>query len=257
MEYRDLDMMDAAGKGYVPAESPLGWALQYRSYPVVSLELVSFVRWYPICFEQKSEGIRMVMPAALEPGHSVLINQETGKWVGQSMPLFLRRYPFILNYEKNEDGSARPILKIVDDPDVVLSAQAPRKVVDANGDFTPVARNMMTRMARYDACLAADLNRIALLQELELFVPYDLDMGQESDAETPFLKIDEGRLLALPDDAVVRLHKLKAWRMIYGHLYSAGLTQAPAHYLNRIKKRQEAVEQMPSIFDDDNGLIEF
>lgn len=257
MEYRDLDMMEAAGKGYIPSEQPLSWALQYRSYPVVSLELVNFVRWYPICFEEKSDGIRMVMPAALEPGDSVLINPETGKWVGKSMPLFLRRYPFILNYEKQEDGSAKPILRMVEAPGLELSAQAPRKVVDANGAFTPVARNMMTRMARYDACLAADLNRIALFRELDLFVPWELDVGQEGDAATPFLKIDEGRLLALPDDAVVRLHKLKAWRMIYGHLYSVALTNAPTQYLNRIKKRQEATEQMPSIFDDDNGLIEF
>lgn len=257
MQYRKLDLIEAAGKGYLPSERPLNWALQYRSYPVVSFELVNFVHWYPICFEKNDGGLQMAMPAALMPGDSVLINPDTGKWIGRSMPFFLRRFPFQLAHGEGKNDTKG--LKIADDPHATLSADARKTVVGNDGKLTPVAKNMIIRMARYDACLEADVKRMALILELDLLVPWQLDLGQDDHEESAYWKVDESRLLELSGEAVGKLHELKCWRMIYGHLYSLSLSKKPKMLRDRLQNRvnQESQQSISDIFDDDSGLIEF
>lgn len=261
MQYKRLDMLDAAGKGYLPTEKPLIWALQFAFYPLATPELVNVNRWYPVAFAKSQDGIQMAMPASPVAGKSVLISSETGRWIGKTFPFFLKQFPFQVDVEIRPDGKKVVAMMIADNPEARLSTETERKIFGSEGKPTPFAKRMIKRMTNYDAAREIDRKRIALLEELELFVPWELNFEIEAPVSTAveYLKIDEQKLMNLADAAILELHKLMAWRMIYGHLFSLHLGGAPAKFYARLQNAERHADEdtYASIFEDDDELIEF
>ncbi|MEM9784859.1 MAG: SapC family protein [Pseudomonadota bacterium] len=263
MNYAQLDMKASAGFGYVPGPQPLAWALDYPNIPVVTSELVRLGQWYPVCFARGETGVEMVLPAGPAPGHSMLINNQTGLWIGRTMPFYLRRFPFAVGYQTASEGHLLHFLSLAQRPEVQLSADAPQPVIALDGSLTDRAKAMIKRLVRHDKIRALDAKRIKFLDELGLFVPHEIDFGDLPEGLTApaHLKIDEAALMRLEGEAVAQLHALKAWRMIYGHLFSIRLTGAPKKFQARLAQRQaQMVEKSQDVFDildEDDGLIEF
>jgi len=261
MIYYPFDIQGNAGAGYIPPEKPLEWALQYPTYPVASFELPTLLRWYPVGFTEKNGVFSVAMPVAAEPEKSVLINSETGKWIGKTIPLFIRKYPFSLHYEDVGEGNVKRSLLIADGAQEHLSFDTPRKILDDEGNPTRLCTNMIKRMARYDSCRTRDTNICRLLKSLDVFVPWELNMGPKDNPTVMlnWFRIDEKRLMDLPGDIVQKLHEHKAWRLIYGHLYSVTCSEAPGRFATLLQKRKTARLEATSSehLDDDAGLIEF
>jgi hypothetical protein len=265
MHYEPLDLEVAAGQGYLPTEQPLKWALQFPNYPVATSEIGNFISWYPVVFVRTEDKVDMVVPAASSPGSSVLVNDRTGLWIGRQLPFFLRRFPFLLDYPSSTAGAKGIKLLVADVPEAQLSSDAPRIVVDAAGGLTDFGKSMIKRMAQYDRVRELDRQRLSLIDKLELLVPHQIDFGDHEEDTTSdphmFWKIDERAVLELPAAAASEIHALKAWRLIYGHLFSLRHSDKPKAFRLQMLNRQSAsVDAGRSVFEIPEGsddLIEF
>lgn len=266
IDYVPINLKSVAGQGYLPTDKPLSWALQYTGYPVATSELTQIISWYPVVFSRIGSEIDMVMPVSAIPGKSALINEETGKWTGRDLPFCLRQFPFALGYETSTENAAAPMLLLADVPDAQLSSDAPRPLVEADGSLSDLAKAMILRIIQHDKVRALDRKRIQLIEKLGLLVPHEIQFAEdgmpEAAAESMFLRINEAALMDLPIEAIAEMHALKAWRMVYGHLFSLRQSGKPAIFRKRILNRQDtSVDRDDTLLDilgdDGNGLISF
>lgn len=264
MEYVPANLLELAGQGYDPTETPLNWALSMYGYPVITREIGGILQWYPVCFMREADDVHLVMPISPERGKSTLINEQTGRWIGQKPPFFIRRFPFRLDYPAVEAEQKGVRLLRADVPEARMSVNAKRIIVDLDGSLNDIGRAMMKRMVQYDRVHVADRKRTALLNQLDVLVPLDIDFGDlVPDADAPdFLRIDETALMALDEAAIAELHVLRAWRMIYGHLFSMRQLGKPKRFRDRLLQHQDTVSQSADLSfdilgDDGDDLISF
>jgi len=250
---RPLDPLADAGKGYLPAARPLAWAADWRYLPVSSGEVQALLWWYPVGFQQRETGYRLVMPARSPSGQPALINGTTGKFVGRRLPLALRAYPFRLMAAA---GPGDTVLGIVKDAEAQFAPGSPRPLFDADGAPTAVYTRILAALRSYRRRRRLDQELVDRLADEGLLTPWPLAMGSEdaTEALSDFYQIDAQALNALPATVLGELCANGGGQLIYGHLFSRARAGAPARLTARIDQIQDQFAALGALEDDDEEI---
>lgn len=224
--YRAPRPLDPLRHGALRIGALNDWSIAARMHAV----FVAVDEWaeaaleFPIVFvhsgELDAQGEPVVTPVALlglAQGENLSV--QGTRWRARWVPAFIRRYPFV----SGRDGV------LVDEAWSGLSPVAGEPLFDAQGRATPVLQQALERLERFDAAARQTRAVCARLAALDLFKPMQADAtlpdGRVLSVEG-FRVVDEERLQALPDAAVLALHREGLLRAIHLHIASLGTMPA-------------------------------
>lgn len=193
--------------GALQLRAPLdfGFARNTNAVPLTLAEIPLAAQWYPIAFSA-GEATRPLAILGLREGENLFVDHE-GAWrEGAYVPIYVRRYPFILRQE--DDLVA---LCIEERGDVLIeSGGAPLFVEDQPADL------LASAMQFCRSAQAAERATIPFVEELKALELLD---GRTAMIAVPggaqmslsgFLTIDEARLRALSDERFLELRR-RGW----------------------------------------------
>lgn len=172
----------------------------------------------PIVFLPGATAPVPVFLVGMRAGHNACIDVG-GRWVGDYVPAFLRRYPLIYG----EVAGGEPVV-CIDEERPTTDGPIERLFTDS-GEDTPALVERIRLMNEYFAGAGTTDRFVAALVEFDLLQAVTIDArfdGGESRALHGFLTVDEKRLAALTDAAVLRLHRDGFLGATYAHLCSLG-----------------------------------
>jgi hypothetical protein len=196
---------------------------------VTAVEFGDVCREYPIVFVDAGsgpDGHREVAPMAvlgLEKGENLMLGTD-GKWAARYTPALLRGYPLGL-----APVDAQSYTICIDAKSSVLSADVGERLFDDAGE--PSALLNLRRQFVEEVEREAQRTRLfgRRLVELELLRAMRFDAtlpdGQTMTVDG-FLAVDEDKLAALPDAAVIELHKSGVMALLHAHRVSLGMMRA-------------------------------
>jgi hypothetical protein len=185
---------------------------------------------FPVLFvhsgERDAAGRATVSPIALlglAQGENLHV--EGSRWLARYVPAFLRRYPFLTG---RSAGDAAPGV-MIDTAWSGLSPTVGEALFDAQGWPAPALQQRLALLERFEAEALRTRQFCAQLVELDLLRPMQADAtlpdGQRLTVEG-FKLVDEEKLRALPDPAVLELHRNGMLMLM--NLHIASLANMPA-----------------------------
>jgi len=193
--------------GALQLRAPLdfGFARNTNAVPLTLAEIPLAAQWYPIAFSA-GEATRPLAILGLREGENLFVDH-AGAWrEGAYVPIYVRRYPFIL---RQEDDLVT--LCIEETGDVLIeSGGAPLFVEDQPADL------LASAMQFCRSAQAAERATIPFVEELKALELLD---GRTAMIAVPggaqmslsgFLTIDEARLRALSDERFLELRR-RGW----------------------------------------------
>jgi hypothetical protein len=142
-----------------------------------------------------------------------------GRWDARYIPAFVRRYPFVLA----ELPGRTDLALCVDEAFEGLNTVEGEPLFDAMGKNTPFLQNALDFLSRYQAeyvrteAFCQRLEQLGLLVEMN--AKADLADGR-SFTVNGLMIVDEQKLLALPDAAVLALFRSGELHLVSMHLVS-------------------------------------
>ena len=192
---------------------------------ITAVEFGDVCREYPIVFVEAGQhnGQRDVAPMAvlgLEQGENLMLGAD-GSWGARYTPAILRGYP--VGLARVDDSS---YALCVDAKSGALSAHEGERLFSDDGEPTPFLDEQRKFVEQIEA--EAERTRMVGRRLIEL----DLLRAMRFDATLPdgnqitvdgFLALDEEKFAALPDAAVLELHRNGMLALIHAHQISLGL----------------------------------
>jgi hypothetical protein len=237
MTYRVISAEQDAGKAYLAGGKPLEWALEEPAAVISSNELPRIVHWYPVAFQKCAGTFRLVVPFSVTGDKNPLINSVTGKWVGKFIPLALRSFPFSIVRQQTTGSLMSASLAISETVEKQFRNAKRNVVFDLDGKATAFHDKLLTALERRDLVLKQDGVRIAALAELDLLVPWSLNLGlpKTKKIREDLYQIDEARLDALDPVDVGRVLSSGGGRLVYGQIHSQARAKMPALFRQRLE----------------------
>lgn len=191
--------------------------------PLISVSLAEIARAsgdMPVAFICQEKQVFPVVVCSPVHDTNHYVSPE-GQWLGSYLPALLRAYPFTV--AQNEDGE--PIVCVDEGSDLIVPMADSRRHEPLFDDSRrPVGRFAMT--VEFLTFLHEDWHRTeeicAVLSWHELLTKWTipLDEARGADGIGGLLRIDERRLNGLCDEAVLELHAVGAFPLIFAHLAS-------------------------------------
>jgi hypothetical protein len=233
--------------------------------PIYDLEIpklagsfpLAFAPESPLPFAQDTDDYRFCLLCSLSDGMpNGWINHE-GKWVGKYLPAVIRQRPFTVLMNENEEL----VLCIDEDSPLIMGEGEPLFEDGSPTEF-------LTRVKQYLPALynsgVRTSNIIKLLQELDLFTPWEIQFFNEEEVATTVqgvFRINEEKLKQLNDEDWLSLKNAGAMPLIYGQLMSTGNLQTLAFNLqskiNYTKDLEIPQESIDFALGGDNDTLDF
>lgn len=199
-----------------PAQ-PLAYARTAHLVPAVVDEFATAQGEIPIAFLPGASQPTAVFVTSLVPGTNSFIS-EGGRWTGNYVPAYLRRYPFIVGDVPN----AEPVL-CIDEAYEGFGPTAGERLFSASGEpGAPVAEALALANSYSEAATRTD-TFIAMVEKLDLLRTVNLDARLPGGGETVMsglLVIDEKAFGALSDADFLTLRQTGFLPALYAHLFS-------------------------------------
>lgn len=192
-------------------------------------EFAEACRVFPLLFvrsgETDADGRPVITPVCLlglEPGENLFVDGP--RWTAPYVPAFVRRHPFA-RVDTPEAGEARQAVAVdAAFPGLAESGDGERFFDDA-GAPTPFLERMLAFLDDFEAAarltrpIGGHLHALGLLKDMRA-------TGQLADGAPfsvdGFLVVDQDRLRALPDEAVLQLFRGGLLDLVQAHLVSLG-----------------------------------
>ena len=205
----------------ISQNKPFGFASKGHIVPVTLGEFGLAAMSYPIIFAGPEFTPLAVM--GLKPGQNLFIHDDGGFEEGFYLPAYIRRYPFVLagNDEQQE------LIVCIDRASPLLGENGDTPLFDDNG-ATEYTKNAIKFCEDFEGERIRTASWIKMLQGHDLFetkqaafTPVLAD-GTNGDPVViaEYSAISEDRLNALSDAALLELQKNGAMGFIYAHLLS-------------------------------------
>ena len=187
--------------------------------PIVGAEIVRAALSMPLAFLEQSGRYTLVAVLSLVPGRNMFVGPE-GQWLGAYIPACLRAYPFNL---LPQQGTDQLVLCIDEGSGLVTDAGSTGEAFfDEAGAISSALKPVVELLTQLQSSrLATDL-AIAALAEAGVIKPWQIKIKSEQ-GEQPvngLHHIDEAALVALPDDAFLKLRT--ALPVAYAQMLSEG-----------------------------------
>lgn len=195
---------------------------------LAAVEFAEACKEYPIVFvrvgEAPAEGAKQaIAPLAvlgLKPGSNLFVVE--GKWTGNYVPAFLRRYPFAMARIQEDTDT---VAVCYDSEWAGFSETEGSSLFAADGQPTEFLLNAKNFLESFEQ--EAERTRLVCQQLAELDLLQDmrfeatLPNGEKLDVEG-FLAVDEKKLAELADDKVVQMHRSGLLALLEMHRVSMG-----------------------------------
>lgn len=195
-----------------------GFARSAHVVPAIVQEFGAAAAHLPIVFLPGGTAPVAVFLVGLRAGHNACIDAE-GRWIGDYVPAFLRRYPLIYG----EVAGADAVVCI--DETCRAAEGGGERLFTETGEDTPMLVERIRLMNEYFVGAKTNDRFVAMLTELGLLQAVTIDArfeSGESQALHGFMTVDEKRLAELSDEDVLRLHRAGFLGPIHAHLCSLG-----------------------------------
>lgn len=187
---------------------------------LVVSEFREAAREYPIVFAEADEGRMPVALLGLREGENLFIDRRGG-WDAGYIPASLRRYPFVLGEDADQDSQ----VVCVDENYAGFGDVEGDALFDEEGQSTATLTRVMKFLKEYHRQYLRTRKFVQSLEEHELLVGLDarvdLPDGRQFGLSGMFV-VDEKRLLELPDDQVLQHFRERELGWIYCQLMSLG-----------------------------------
>ncbi len=192
------------------------------------VEFADACKEYPIVFVRigdapTTEGAKpVVAPLAvmsLKSGSNLFVKD--GKWTGNYIPAYLRRYPFAMARLEGQDQ----IAVCYDEQWPGFSETEGSSLFAADGQPTEFLNNAKNFLENFEQ--EAERTRLICLQLADLELLQDMRFeatlpdGEKIEVEG-FLAVDEKKLAELPDETVLQLHRSGLLSLLEIHRVSMG-----------------------------------
>ena len=181
-----------------------------------------------------------------------------GKWVGDYLPAIYGCYPFRLARMENDN-----LVLCIDEESGLVTDKWDEEAelfFDAEHNPSPIVTQIMNNLNKIEQDRTKAQQICAILQKYELFEPWPIQIeGEEGPQKIEgIFRINEGKLNALPAEALIELRDKNALLVAYGHLFS----MQNLHKLGRLggahkKARNRDQPNLEMGIVGDSGIISF
>ncbi|MBV8633641.1 MAG: SapC family protein [Burkholderiaceae bacterium] len=224
-----LDRNKHRNFSYKGASTGLKFAAKSVALPIAPVEFPAAAPEFPIVFAINKDGTGTPIGLfGVRENENLLIDAD-GKWLGFYIPGFIRRYPFVLNVEP--DGQ-RTFVLFDEAYDGIGEYADCERLFNEDGSDTEFMKSMLNFMFEFSAQSEHAAQFVANLKKHDLLVPQQVVFTRaESESYTldGFHIVDEKRLMALPDAALLELTRSGDLGRIYAHLLSLNNITRVAH----------------------------
>ena len=202
-----------------PSEDGLRFSAKTNSVLLAAVEFPQACRHFPIVFAKTAD--KQVLPVALLGfrDQENLFVDAGGRWIGEYVPAYIRRYPFVL-----ARGEASQELTVcIDESYPGFGADEGQALFNAKGEPTDHLNVVLAFLKDYQTQIGRTEVFLRNLLDLDLLVDVSASVnlpGGERYSLTGFTMVDEGKLQALSDEKVMRLFRSGELAWVYSHLLS-------------------------------------
>jgi hypothetical protein len=207
--------------GLVKAVRPFGYATAAHAVPLQVTEFGPASLTYPIIFGGEELAPLAIM--SIRPNENLFISDQGDFEMGAYVPAFIRRWPFVL---ANNDEQQKMIVCIDRAAEVLtVGGEVPLFENGQPSAFTQQAIQFCTDFEterRRTEQFVQTLRSLDLLESKQTtFTPRDADGAAGQPIQlADFFAVSEEKLAALPPATISELHTSGALRQIYAHLTS-------------------------------------
>ncbi|MBC7803455.1 MAG: SapC family protein [Candidatus Parcubacteria bacterium] len=218
-----IPLSTAAHRNLKVKPSDDGWKFSGKTNSVLlaGTEFPEACKHFPIVFAKVSE--KQVLPMALLGFRDFenLFVDSGGRWLGEYVPAYIRRYPFLLS----QGGNSDVLTVCIDESYPGFGADEGQPLFDQDGESTAYLKEVIKFLQDYHVQLQRTDVFLRNLAEFDLLTDAAanaaLPDGQRY-SMTGLMTVDERKLQLLPDDQVQRLFRSGEMAWIYSHLISLG-----------------------------------
>lgn len=242
-KHRDLRMLDSVDR--------YGFAMTTHVIPAVVDEFASALSHLPIVFAPSKPHPTPVFLVGVRPSRNLLVN-DGGRWLGDYIPAFVRRYPFIRG---EVDGSA-PVT-CVDEKSELLGAAVGERLFDDDGKESPLLRKTIELLDQYYISAKRTEVFLSIVNDLQLlrYVTIETNVGQGSSSVIHgFMTIDEEKLNALDPVDFLRLRDGGFLVPIYAHLFSLRSVDVLRKAIQDLSTTDEVGDELEELNAEDGGV---
>ena len=218
------------------------FASETNSIPLAAVEFVDTAREYPIAFTGNAGG--PMFPIALigvRHNENLYLTADS-RWDARYVPAFVRRYPFVLAEKQGADD----FNVYLDEAYGGFDAPGGERLFTDAGEHTPLLKQALEFLSTYQGEIKSTRLFVERLQTLDLLVPRVIEVvrnGQAPLVLEGISVVDEQRLGALSDAALLALVRDGYLALIYAHLSSLGNVSQLAERLDlRVASEESAVK---------------
>lgn len=219
--------------------SPTGFsfAASTIAVPLAIIEFPQAVLEYPIVFAvgDKGPGTPIVLAGVREKEN--LMIDANGKWLGDYIPAFVRRYPFVLNIDPETEAP----MVLVDEAFDGLSTTDGERLFEEDGTETEITKSMLAFLGDFKMQGEYSNAFMTRLKKYDLLIPQSVAINRGTEPSITldgFHIVDEKRLNALDDAATLELARSGDLARIHTHLLSLNNIQ---RLVQRLSDRLPAV----------------
>ena len=212
-----------------PTEDGLKFSRKTNSVLLAGTEFPEACKHFPIVFA-KAAG-NLVLPMALLGFRDLenLFVGASGRWEGEYVPAYVRRYPFVLA----RTGDGKKFTVCIDETYPGFGADEGQPLFNASGEPTDYLKSVLAFLQDYQAQLERTDSFLKTLREFDLLMDVAANVnlpGGKRYSMAGLMMVDERKLKALPDEKILRLFHSGELALVYNHLISIGNF---THLLNR------------------------
>lgn len=182
-------------------------------------EFINASKEFPIIFTKNKKGqFEPAVLLGLRENENLFVDDK-GKWRGDYVPAFIRRYPFLPIQHDNEDK-----VTICIDADYSGFQKKEGEILfSKKGDNSPFLQRAIDFLMGFHQSCKKTKVFVDQLEELDVFKSLDANVSMKDGREfslSNFYIIDETKLSALPNHKITGLFKSGELAWIYAHLFS-------------------------------------
>ena len=204
-----------------PADEGLRFSGKTNSVLLAGIEFPEASKHFPIVFAKI--GPNRVLPLALlgfRDKENLFVNA-SGRWTGEYVPAYIRRYPFVLA----QVNGAKDMAVCIDESFPGFGADEGQALFNAKGEPTDYLKGVLAFLRDYQGQIERTDQFLKRLLELGLLTDVAANVklpSGESYSLQGLMMVNERKLQALPDDRALQLFRSGELAWIYSHLLSIG-----------------------------------
>jgi hypothetical protein len=206
---------------YVKMSDNYGFSAELNSVPLLAAEFAPASQSYAIVFAASGGSVFPAILLGQEEGRNLCVDAN-GKWTGDYIPAFLRRYPFVFAEDVVKEQGTFTLC--IDEEFAGLNKDGRgERLFDAEGNRTQFLQTMLSFVAQFQTQFERTKLFCKRLSDLGLLSPsqarYQTPDGR-SGALSGFMTIDREKLKAIPEDALKAMFATDELELCYLSMHS-------------------------------------